>query len=327
MFKKLVKKATKVLSIFIVVVIILALGIIVAEPFLYNDFFGKDSQKEFETPGISDDFIQQGICVVDDETFLVSGYMKGKKPSRIYIVDRDDDKTTYVQLKDEKGEYTTNHSGGISTYANNVYVCCSGGVRIYSLSEILDATDGGDVVAKSKFEIDGSASFCQTYNNYLYVGEFYKPGSYDTDDSHKLTTPSGDKNNAMIFAYKLNSDGSFAQQEPVCAISITDRIQGMAFCDNKIYLSCSYGLLTSKIYVYDQNKANQSQSTMTVDGNNLPLVYLDSYCIVDTIYAPPMAEEIVYHDGRLFVLNESACNKYYFGKLLRAKYVWSIKID
>ena len=75
MIKRLVKKATKVLATFVVVVIILALGIIVAEPLLYHDFFGKDSQKEFSTPGISDDFIQQGICAVDDDTFLVSGAM------------------------------------------------------------------------------------------------------------------------------------------------------------------------------------------------------------------------------------------------------------
>ena len=325
MLKNFVKKTAKVLSTIVAVVIILALGIIVAEPLLYNDFFGKDSQKEFETPGINDDFIQQGICIVEDNIFLVSGYMKGKKPSRIYIVDGDN--TTYVQLKDEDGEYTTDHSGGISTYKDKVYVCCNNGVRIYLVNEILSATAGGDVVAKSKFEVDQGASFCQTYNNYLYVGEFYKPGSYDTDDSHKMTTPSGDKNNAIIFAYKLNNDGSFAQEKPVCAISITDKIQGMAFCDNKIYLSCSYGLWTSKIYVYDQNKASQSQGTMTVDGNNIPLVYLDSDCKVDTIYAPPMAEEIVYQNGRIFVLNESASNKYYFGKLLRAKYVWSIEVD
>lgn len=36
-----------------------------------------------------------------------------------------------------------------------------------------------------------------------------------------------------------------------------------------------------------------------------------------------MSEEIVFVDGRIYVMNESACNKYLFGKLLRAKYIWS----
>ena len=62
MIKKIAKKATKILAMLVVVVIILALGIIVAEPLLYNDFYSRDSQKDFETPGANDGLVQQGFC-------------------------------------------------------------------------------------------------------------------------------------------------------------------------------------------------------------------------------------------------------------------------
>ncbi len=295
---KFITKATKILAITIVVVIIVALGIIITEPFLYHDFFGKDSKKEFETPGISDDFIQQGFCVAKDDVMFVSGYMKGKKPSRIYIVDSNDKdaEPSYVQLKDTNGQYTTSHAGGISVYSDKVYVCKSEGnpatIQVYSLTEILSAKKGDDVVAK---------------------------------DEHKVTTPAGDKNNAMIYAYALKPDGTLVDSQPIGQISITDKVQGMTFAGDKIILSCSYGIATSKLYVYDLDKASVPY-IMPLAGRNIPTMYLDSSCLIDTISAPPMAEEIVYHNGRLYVLNESASNKYIFGKLLRAKNVWSIKI-
>ena len=63
MIKKLIKIAIKTMAIIVVVAIVAVIGFMLAEPLIYNDFYGKDSQKEFATPGISDDFIQQGFCV------------------------------------------------------------------------------------------------------------------------------------------------------------------------------------------------------------------------------------------------------------------------
>jgi len=334
MIKKLVKIAIKTFAIIIVVAIVAVLGFMLAEPLVYNDFYSRDSQKEFATPGAGDDFIQQGFCYAGNDVILASGYMKGKKPSRIYIVkgtNYDDRTTTYVQLKDEKGNYTTNHAGGVSVFKDKVYVCNSEGnpasVLIYSLSEILCANEGDDVVAKQNVPVHTNASFCHVDGGVLYVGEFYMDGKYNTDDSHKTTTPSGDENNAMIFAYPLDTNGNFASDKPVGAFSITDKIQGMVFAGDKIVLSSSYGLATSKLYVYDMQTANsQQKGNVVVEGKTIPLVYLDENSLVDTISAPPMAEEMVYLNGRLMVIGESASNKYIFGKLLRAKHVWSIEL-
>ena len=330
MIKKLIKIAIKTLAIIVVVAIVGVIGFMLAEPLVYNDFYSRDSQKEFATPGAGDDFIQQGFCSVDKDTLLASGYMKGKKPSRIYIIDGTgyDREQTYVQLKDENGKYTTNHAGGISVFKDKVYVCNSEGdpasVLIYSLSEILSADEGDDVVAQYNVPVDCGASFCHVDGAVLYVGEFYMDGKYETDDTHHMTTPAGDEHHAVVFAYQLDANGNIASDKPIGAVSIPDKIQGMVITQNKVVLSSSYGLATSKLYVYDMPQL--SDDKITVDGKQIEISYLDSGCLVDTISAPPMAEEMVYLDGRLYVMNESASNKYIFGKLLRAKDIWSIKI-
>jgi len=331
MIKKIAKTAAKILLIIVIVAIVGVAGFIVAEPVIYSDFYGRNSQLEFDTPGASDGFIQQGFCSAGDDVMLVSGYMTDKTPSRIYTIKENDGdkKTSFVKIKDNDEKYLTIHAGGIAVCNDFVYVCNSEGdpssVLVYSLNEILSAQEGDDVIAKDEFAVANGASFCTVSNGVLFVGEFYMEGKYETDDSHHLTTPAGDKHKAIVFAYMLNSDGSLADS-PMMAISITDKIQGMAFADDKIVLSSSYGLATSQIYVYDTAKAKLTQDTITIDNQTISLVYLDSDSLTDTISAPPMAEEIVYCDGRLFVLNESASNKYIFGKLLRAKYVWSIEL-
>lgn len=50
---------------------------------------------------------------------------------------------------------------------------------------------------------------------------------------------------------------------------------------------------------------------------NLKLCYLDSGNEVEVIKAPPMSEELVYLNGKIYILCESASNKYIFGRLLR----------
>ena len=60
---------------------------------------------------------------------------------------------------------------------------------------------------------------------------------------------------------------------------------------------------------------------------DVPLYYEDSASLVesDTVEAPPMSEEIVYLDGKIWIMNESACNKYIFGKLTTGNYLYSVE--
>ena len=59
-------------------------------------------------------------------------------------------------------------------------------------------------------------------------------------------------------------------------------------------------------------------------GVSVPLYVIDSKTLVDTIEAPPMAEEIVYLDGKIWIMNESASNKYIFGKFTTGNTLFSV---
>jgi hypothetical protein len=97
--------------------------------------------------------------------------------------------------------------------------------------------------------------------------------------------------------------------------------------DGRIILSTSYGFAKSHLYVYELSKAEASSSTFTVNGVTVPLYYLDSACLTETVEAPPMSEEIIYKDGQVYVMTESACMKYVFGKLTTGNYVYGYKLD
>ena len=55
------------------------------------------------------------------------------------------------------------------------------------------------------------------------------------------------------------------------------------------------------------------------------LIYLDSECLEEHIVAPPMAEQIIYDDGTIYIMNESASLKYLFGNLTSGRYVYGYK--
>ena len=64
--------------------------------------------------------------------------------------------------------------------------------------------------------------------------------------------------------------------------------------------------------------------TFFVDGRSVPLCFLDSSQLISDVEAPPMIEGIEYHDGRVWISEESASNKYIFGKLYGAGDVYSL---
>lgn len=100
----------------------------------------------------------------------------------------------------------------------------------------------------------------------------------------------------------------------------------MAFdSQGRLILSTSWGLNPSGIYVYDLDKA--ANGTAVISGKETAVKYVDSACLDATITAPPMAEELVYKNGKLLVMNESASMKYIFGKLTSGNYVLRYDYD
>jgi len=64
-----------------------------------------------------------------------------------------------------------------------------------------------------------------------------------------------------------------------------------------------------------------------VDGKEVPLYYLDSANLTRRVDMPPMSEEVVCRDGKVYVLFESACTKYMFGNLIRGTHVYAYAMD
>ncbi len=302
-------------------VLLLLLGIRVGERLVYADFYGK-ADKEFAIPGLNENFVPQGLdYLTDSQSFIACGYMSKGEASRIYLIDKDG-KATYAEMKEQDGSDHTGHTGGVSHFDKYLYITDSDGLDVFLLE---DLTSGKATMQKvGEVKTYNDPAWCYVYGDYILAGSFYRAESYETPMEHRLTTPAGDANTSMITVFKLDAEQPFGiDPTPVAAISAPDQVQGLCVTDTgEVAISTSWGFATSYIRLYDATKI-KPDGTFKVNNVDVPLCYLDSASLTRTIDAPPMTEEIVCLEGRLYILNESACNKYIFGKLMSANDLYS----
>ena len=333
MKNKAVRITVITLSIVLGVIILLLAGVKIGERIIYRDFY-KNANKEFKMPGISDGLVQQGMEYVSEkDVFIVCGYMANDTASRVYVVSADGKVLSKTELKNEDGSDYLGHTGGIEYYGNNLYITegtkekgYDGGLDVFPLDQVLEGK--GEVKKLGRVKTYNNPAFCHIYNGYMLVGEFYRENDYETLDSHRFTTPCGDKNTGLITVFKLNDSKFNISGAPVAGITTTGAIQGMyTIGDSQIVLSTSWGLSTSKLYFYDMMKIESFDTAVSVDGNPLSIYHLDSKSLVKTVELPPMAEEIVYKDGKIYVLGESASKKYIYGKFLSGNNMYSYNYE
>ncbi len=295
------------------------------------------SDKAFIIPALNDGFVPQGMHYdAEREHFLVTGYSSVGEPSPVYIVSEENSgenyKTVYLMKEDESD--FKGHVGGIAVSGKYVYI--AGGddrcLYVYSYDEILNSDDGGSVSCKGQFSTKTSdndyvdVSCVTVFEDRIIIGEFYRDVDYPTLPSHKMTTKGGDYNQALAVAFELSDGAEFGiDPTPVAAYSMPDQVQGMYFTDEKIYLSTSYGVTFSHIYEYDTSRVAQSE--ITVLGNQTVLYELDSSSLSYDYKIAPMSEEIEMVDGKLYVMCESASNKYKFGKLIGGKWCYATRLE
>ncbi len=311
-------------------VLLLALaGVKIGERIKYREFY-KDANKEFKMPGVNDGLVQQGMEYVSEkDVFIICGYMADDSASRVYVVSKDGKVLSKTQLKNQDGSDYLGHTGGIEYYGNNLYITegtkekgYDGGLDVFPLDKVLSGEESVNKIGRVKTY--NNPAYCHIYNGYMMVGEFYRENDYETLDSHRMETPCGDKNTALITVFKLDDSPLNISGAPVAGITTTNAIQGMyTIGDSQIVLSTSWGLSTSKLYFYDMLQIKSYESTIRVDELAMSVYHLDTSCLVKELSLPPMAEEIVYLDNKIYVLNESACKKYIFGKFLSANNLYS----
>ena len=320
---KAMKTTGKVLLYTIIVVIMLLLVLRFGVTALYFDFFNH-AKSEYLIPGLASDWVPQGFDYLEDEeVYLMCGYMSDDTSSRVYVRQKNGD-THYVELLYADGTPYRKHAGGLCANGKFLYIAGDDGVDVFSLSDVLN---GHSAKKLGKIFTGHDMAYCSFYNGYLLAGNFYHPETFETPTEHRITTPAGDSNTALMIVFKADENAHFGiDPTPVAGFSTPEKVQGICFTsDDEIVLSTSYSVKSSHLY-YHRIDINRS-ATVTSCGVEVPLYYLDSATLMDTVTLPPMSEELVYKDGRVHILCESACNKYIYGKFIRGYQVFSYDME
>lgn len=307
-FKGFLISITALLLIFVLVIG----GLNISKFFIYRDYYAHRTVI-CKNPGLSDGFICQGLAASEENgVFLVSGYMKDKSASRIYITNKQNE-SYFVSLYKEKKAFT-GHAGGIATTGESVYIASGSRIYTLSLSDILSAGNGDVIDVGEGTEVNNNASFVFTDEEHLYVGEFHDGEKHVTE--HTFETEDG-VYSAIVTKYALSDLNT-----PVKIYSVRDRVQGVCFAPNgKVVLSTSYGLSDSVYYFYDEKDATEL-SGQTLDG--MP-IYALTKCTKE-IKGPAMSEDMDYYNGMAICLTESASDKYIFGKLFFANKIYGLDV-
>ena len=313
--------------------------------------FYNNSEVVFATPGVVDsNFVPQGMTYDEKaDRYFFAGYM-GKPiigelgddiAARVYVRNSDGS-VTFTRLLNADGTPYTDHTGGVEFFGDYVYVTGedSHGLDVFSAKDIIGGKSETKMLGTVKTYNSPAHTYTFDYNGerYILAGSYHKDETvYLTPEHEKFTTPAGDKNTSVMTVFKLDANAEFGiNPTPVALISAREMIQGICITpDGQMVISSSWGLATSNLFFYDLSKVQSTvldkyEGTITYgdleDENanryeedfsfeNVPVYFVDSSCLVNTVVAPPMSEELVCKDGLIVVFCESACNKYMFGKI------------
>lgn len=337
--KKKRKKKTKkqiVLTVIIILIIILLLAYLVFFAIVHasSSEYYDTAEKEFIIPGLADGFVPRGLAFDDkSELYLICGYMKNGDASRIYMVDPETNEFSYVSLNDVNGKADVTHASGLAIYGRFVFVTNEKFVNVFRLSDVSNP-EYELATPIDKFDSDNGASFCCVNNDNLYVGEFYKKNKIHTPDSHHIQTGAGEYQMSIMMVYDahelisaLSQKGAIDKVNPIAAYSTRDKAQGMVILKGgQICLSSSWLANASNVGIYDDpmksNLTSDSEFLMD-DGSEIPLYYLDSEHLLKEYTLPPLAKSLCLSGNSVLVMNDSASNKYVFGKFIGGKYCYS----
>lgn len=224
----------------------------------------------------------QGLCFTP-EYILMTAYSESKSlPGALMIFDRSSGEfLVTLEMKKES------HLGGIAFDGQNVWVCHSNSNTLERISYefiqlIAEGASGNSVDASGitdEYELKNTPSCITCYGGRLWVA------TYSQFFNSKM----------LSYTYDENTDKLVALGE----YNIPSRVQGVAFdTDGSVYLSTSLGRRNSSFL-----KGYSSLLMMTKHPDE-PTIKVEM---------PPCSEEIVIADGNIYVLFESASEKYFEG--------------
>lgn len=326
------RKKRVLIALSIILFLLAALFIFLAVWFFGAKYPAFDSVAEetFVIQGLKEGISPQGLCALPEGSeydFAMSGYMVDESPSRVYLIKSGTDEAKYFTLKTKEGEAVSSHFGGVTATKNYLVVAHGKKAVRVPLQAALAAENGAAIEIYDEFETDINVAFCyyEEAENLLFLGEFYREKNYKTAESHHLEKD-GETNYAFVYAYAADETkaGGIADGTPQSILSVRGLVQGIAVTENRIYLSCSYGLSDSELYAYS-NPLKGGEAFSKVGG--VPVYRLDKDNLLSVLTMPCMSEEICIKDGKLYILFESLCNKYKYFVRVQMKKVAAVPLD
>ncbi len=224
----------------------------------------------------------QGLCITEDYVLVTSYSEEDDSLGELMVFSRDSGEYLVTLGMDSKS-----HLGGIAYDGKNVWVCNSNENTLERISydficlmatanskQVIDATGVVDI-----YEIDNKPSCITYYGGRLWVA------------THTLFLDS----KMVAYHYNVNDD----TMEKLSSYAIPGKVQGVTFDeDGKVYLSTSYGRQSSSYIKVYKSIVNLSSNPNRPDSK---------------IEMPPGSEEIDTLNGKLYIIFESAGEKYLDG--------------
>jgi len=291
-------------------------------------------------PGLKERLIPQGLAyIAEKDWFVISHYRSGAVSVLSFVDAATGEWIKSVTLSNEDGSVYTGHAGGVAVSRLNLWISSGSFLRRIPLQALYSAGNGESIRIVDKFNAGTNASFVTCNNDVLWVGEFFHNNDYLTDSEHYARISIFEMNHAWVTGFKLNTQSDLLQTEPQAdenipvipdyILSIPDIVQGMAFSESgQIVLSESYGRNNdSTIAVYASILFDEPDRMKTVNGEEVPMWILSSKNFSGKVTALPMSENIVMKDGRLYILYESAGEKYLTTTRYATDHIWQMNLS
>lgn len=274
-------------------------------------------------PGLHQDLVPQGITYMAQKDWLImSFYRTGNSASVLAIVEAaSGEYVKAVHLQHIDGTPYVGHAGGVAVSDGFLFVSSDHTLFYTPLHALVNAENEAPIQFTGSLPMETRGSFAKVAEGTLWVGEFAFSGAYLTRENHHLYNRNNVLYQGWMLGYVLDPVTGFipadtpldedGQYVPDYILSIPYRIQGMSISESHIVLSQSYGRTAdSHLFIYSNPLETAPHQYVTVGGEAVPVWFLDNTIQTDTLLAPPMSESIVLKDNDLYVLYESASDKY-----------------
>ena len=270
-------------------------------------------------PGLRQGAVPQGLAYsnIHDLLFISSYFEKKQFPSSVAVINQTTGRAIQtLSLKESDSGFHYGHVGGLAVDERFLWVASHEKVYQYELDAFLNGGEQQDIAPSLVFQPESQASFSTYDAGRLWVGEFvWQDSPYHSAPLHHTRTPAGQTHYAWICGYETSSLGIGKYQPPHYILSVRQKVQGIQWSEQYVFLSISWGRRNDSVLaVYRNPLRDPPQKHIAWDnGRTTPLWYLDETNLISETLLPPLAEGITMVNGKLAILFESGARKFQIG--------------